>query len=86
MKVERPPVTPAARCERVRSEPGLSLQLGSQHNVGALVSEHDSGLGLALPCEAGHAGPTFRQTDTLGVSPLTHSQEEAATSSEASKD
>lgn len=88
MKVERPLVTPAARCERapLRARAVSPAGITTQRWSSGFRTLLRPGAGTALPCVVGPAGPNVRQTDTQGVSgptQPTHSQEEAATSIEA---
>lgn len=85
MKVERPPVTPATRCARapLRARAVSPAGITTQSWSSGFRAQLWPGAGMALPCEAGPAGLTLRQTDAQGVSQPTHSQEEAATCIEA---
>lgn len=86
-RVERPPVTPASRCERapLRARAVSPAGITTQSWISGFRVQLWPEAGMVHPCEAVPAGLTLRQTDTQGVSQPTHSQEEAATSARGQK-
>lgn len=69
LKAERPPVTPAAHCERAPTQTRRCLSSWDHNTTMELwfqITNLAWGLGQRSPCDAGPAGPALRQTETLG--------------------
>lgn len=75
LKAERPPVTPAAHCERAPTQTRRCLSSWDHNTTMELwfqITNLAWGLGQRSPCDAGPAGPALRQTETLGGGQSTH--------------